>query len=181
MDADGFASRQEVFGALRDRFRLDDPIESLIDHYRSTYPHCFAPDPGVNNALIRLRNQGWKIGIVTNGPSTQAEKIERAGLSALVDAVCISDLVGVAKPDRRIFDEAVLRCLGSPAPTGPAWMVGDTATPDIAGGAGAGLRTLWMHRGRQWEANGFKPDATAATIAHAVSILLEAQKQPSPS
>jgi len=172
LDDDGFATRDAVFSGLRRAFHVDEPIASLIAGYRETYPKCFSPDADVQSALRRLRELGWRTGVVTNGPASQRQKLERAGLVELLDGWCISDEVGAAKPDRQIFDEAVRRC--SPAEGVDAvWMVGDTAEPDIAGGLSAGMRTVWMHRHRTWEVAGYRPDAQAGTIAEAVALLLD--------
>ncbi|HVC67408.1 MAG TPA: HAD-IA family hydrolase [Acidimicrobiales bacterium] len=172
LDDDGFASRQTVFDGVRERFGLTGTTDSLIVDYRSEYPAYFVPDPRVRSALTRLREHGWRTGVVTNGPPSQRDKLERAGLVDLLDGWCISDEVGVAKPDRRIFDEARRRCAHPDGKAGTVWMIGDTAVPDIAGGRGAGLRTIWMHRGRTWDGDAYRPDAQAGTIAEAVEILL---------
>jgi len=172
LDADGFASRQTVFDGVRERFALTGTTESLVVAYRREYPASFVPDPRVRSALTRLREHGWRTGVVTNGPPSQRDKLERAGLVDLLDGWCISDEVGVAKPDRRIFDEARRLCAAPDGGDGTVWMVGDTAVPDIAGGRGAGLRTIWMHRGRTWDADAYRPDAQAGSIAEAVEVLL---------
>ncbi len=171
-DEDGHATRQRLFDAVRDQFGLPDSTEELIADYRSSYPAFFLPDPAVNQALSALRTSGWRIGVATNGPPSQLEKLDRTGILPLLDGFCISDDFGWAKPDRRIFDEAVRRCSGSDGPPMTVWMVGDTPVPDIMGGAGAGLRTIWLHRGRQWEESGYRPDWVAGSIEEAVEYML---------
>lgn len=173
-DEDGFARREVVFAAAREEFGIDEPVDALVRTYRVEYVDQFSPDPGVTEAIVRLRGAGWRIGVVTNGPVSQHVKLERAGLTGLVDACCVSDEVGVAKPDRRIFDAAIERCGGRPNGAGPAWMVGDAPGPDIAGGLGAGLSTIWLHRGRHWSEAGYRPDVVVATVAEAVGVLLAA-------
>jgi putative hydrolase of the HAD superfamily len=170
-DDDGFAERKDVFSLTRDHFGLDDNIEDLVATYWRDYPSFYRPDPAVTDALERIRASGWRVAIITNGTATQHVKIERAGLSDLVDACCVSEEIGVQKPDRRIFDEALLR-LGGIGPSDPAWMVGDAPGPDIQGGREAGLRTVWMHRGRQWDETAFRPDAEVGTIREAVELVL---------
>ncbi len=174
VDDDGFAPRERVFEAVRRRFGLAARVDQLMAEYRVSYPDCFRPEPAVQAALVRLRGAGWRIGLVTNGPPTQREKLERAGLAGLVDEVCISEELGVAKPDRRIFEEA-LRRLGAGTGDGGdgwRWMVGDAPVPDIGGGRGAGLGTVWVHRGRAWEEPGFRPDAVVESCVGAVDLLL---------
>ena len=178
VDDNGFASRQVVFDAVRGRYGLAQTTDDLIEAYRASYPDFFEPNPSVNQALRRLRSLDWRIGVVTNGPPSQRTKLERAGLVDLVDAWCISDEVGVAKPDRRIFEEAVVRCRVSGFTSGAMWMVGDTAVPDIQGGRNAGLKTIWLHHGRTWDHADFRPDEVAASITDAVDLMVAASKGP---
>lgn len=173
-DADGFATREVVFEVARDQLHIEDPVDVLIAQYRAEYMNLFRPDPAVVGALQRLRADGFRIGIVTNGPSTQIEKVQRAGLSTVVDGVCISEEFGVEKPDVRIFAEAVLRSCGRPMPNAKGWMVGDSASSDIAGGQAFGLRSIWMSRGRTWAQRDFAPDGIADHIPEAVELILKA-------
>ena len=144
----------------------------MVAAYWSDYISFYRPDPDVIGALKRLRASRWRIAIVTNGPSTQHEKVMRAGLDELVDACCVSHEIGAEKPDGRIFEEALRRCRGSVLDESPAWMVGDAPVPDIRGGREAGLRTLWMHRGRRWAESDFEPDAQVGSVREAVEVLL---------
>ena len=171
-DRDGLARREEVFAGVRERFGVDAPVDELVRDYRADYPTFFSPDEEVSAALVRLRRAGWRIGVVTNGPPSQHVKLARAGLDGLVEACCVSDELGVAKPDPRIFEAAIERCGGRPDGPGSAWMVGDAPTPDIEGGRGVGLSTVWLHRGRQWVEPGYRPDVVVATVAEAAQILL---------
>ncbi|HUZ10097.1 MAG TPA: HAD family hydrolase [Acidimicrobiales bacterium] len=177
-DGDGFATRHELFSSARRHLGLEDPVTELIAEYRAEYFGFFEPDPAVLAALERLRGAGWRIGIVTNGPATQREKIRRAGLAPFVDGCCISDELGMEKPDRRIFDEAVRRCTGSDDERGAVWMIGDTPMADIAGGRAAGLRTVWLRRGRDWSEQGFRPDVVASSLREAADHLIDATVAP---
>jgi HAD superfamily hydrolase (TIGR01549 family) len=167
-DGQGLASREQFFDTVRTRLSLSDSVEALIDQYHREYPPYFRPDSDVIDALVRLRQSGWKIAAVTNGSSHQRAKVEHSGISELLDACCISAEIGSAKPDRRIFEEAARRC-GVPL---SGWMVGDTDATDVAGGRDAGLKTIWMARGRTWRSAAFQPDHIVTSIAEAVDIML---------
>jgi putative hydrolase of the HAD superfamily len=173
LDDDGFATREEVFGAARSRFDLPDSVDELIAAYRIEYPRHFSPAVPVLDALRSLRQAGWRIAVVTNGPPSQAEKLTRTGLSTVVDACCISADVGWEKPDQRIFAEAIRRC-GGDTGGGGTWMIGDSAVPDVLGGRNAGCRTIWLRRGRTWGRTDYAPDAIVETIFDAVDLLLDA-------
>jgi FMN phosphatase YigB (HAD superfamily) len=94
-------------------------------------------------------------------------------LDRLVDAWCISDDVGIRKPDPEIFRLAAERCgatLGR-----DRWMIGDSLVLDIAGGHAAGLRTIWLQpkrRPESWSFVGPAPDFTVESVAEAVEVLL---------
>jgi FMN phosphatase YigB (HAD superfamily) len=57
---------------------------------------------------------------------------------------------------------------GSPRP--PVWMVGDGSV-DVAGARAAGIRSIWITRGRRWDAAGFAPDAVAADLEEALELV----------
>jgi HAD superfamily hydrolase (TIGR01549 family) len=171
-DLDGFANRAGLFKEAAARFGFTEPVKDLTAAYWAEYLSAYRPDPEVSRALLRLREAGWKIAIVTNGPPTQHEKVERAGLADLVDACCVSSEVGANKPDQRIFEEALRRLGRSTKALGRAWMVGDAPEPDIGGGREAGLTTIWMHRGRTWDTEGFHPEIEVGTIPEAVEVML---------
>jgi len=171
LDGGGFAPREALFGPVRERFGLDTPMETLIEAFRTglpTYVECY---PGVPAALAGLRGSGWRVGIVTNGSLlNQLGKIRNAGLADAVDGWAISGEIGVRKPDRRLFAEAAHRC-GVSLDAG-GWMVGDNPEADIAGGRGAGLRTVWIHHDQPWPDGEPEPDHRAPDVAAAAGIML---------
>lgn len=170
-DGDGFVPRAEFFARTRERFGLSEPASQLWAQYRATYPTYVDVASEVPAALDRLRAAGWRVAIVTNGTvESQSGKIRRTGLDAHVDAVVISEAEGVSKPDPRLFAVAAER-VGAPL-SADGWMVGDCPVRDIGGGRQAGLRTVWIRRGRRWPDGERGPDHIADTIPAAVEILL---------
>ncbi len=76
---------------------------------------------------------------MTNGTVVQQTlKLEHTGLATAVDFWCISEAVGIRKPDARIF---ALAAEGAGAAL-DGWMVGDQPAHDIQGGHNAGLYTI---------------------------------------
>ncbi len=136
-------------------------VAAYIDFYRCA-------DDTIE-ALNLLRAQDWKIGIATNGDAVQEEKIRRTGLDRLVDAWCVSELVGHRKPAPQIFRLVAKRC---GATLEGAWMVGDSASADIAGARAAGISSAWLHRGRAWSENGYQPTIVVASVNQAVARIL---------
>lgn len=159
-----------------ERYDLAD-MERLVQAMTRDYPRHFVLDPSVASGLGALRERGWRLAIVTNGPTAlQNGKIEQAGLRAHVDAVCISHEEGVSKPDRRIFERAMAKLGVGPDASGSlahGWMVGDSLASDIAGGRGVGLRTIWLPLGRELEEGGPRPDHTADSMTQALRMIGE--------
>jgi len=168
-DADGLKPRELFFSEIRTKLEITTSAEELLDRYRVDLPACFSVDDETVRAIRNLRANDWKVGVVTNGPPTQWAKFEATKLEHEFDAICISALVGSRKPSIEIFQEATRIC---DVPL-EGWMVGDSASTDIAGGRKAGLRTIWVARGRTWDVLEYEPDAVVATVAEAVAIILD--------
>lgn len=121
---------------------LPEPLlAELVAHFRedrhwTLYPETLA-------VLAELRAAGLRLVIVSNWDSSLPSLLERLGLAAAVDDVVVSALVGVSKPARGIFDEAVRRAGVLHA---EALHVGDSLADDYDGARGAGLSALLLDR-----------------------------------
>ena len=117
---------------------------------------------GAADLLAALRPHA-RIGIVTNNLlDEQRDKLEFCGLAAYVDALVVSDDVGVSKPERGIF-EIALRRLGVAAED--TVMVGDSWANDIEGAVNAGIRAVWFNPTRK----PMPPQPTDVAEIHALS------------
>jgi putative hydrolase of the HAD superfamily len=170
-DRDGFESRENLAALIGERFGLDGRAEAgLVGELRGAVVRQVVPDPAVTGALREARAAGWVPFVVTNGIVAQLErKLRHTGLDREVAGWVISEGAGVRKPDPEIFRLAAAR---AGQPLAGAWMIGDCAEADIAGARNAGLRSVWLHRGRPWPLTEFQPAATAGTFPRAVSIVL---------
>lgn len=139
-DQGGFRPRPELFAGLREEFGLSASAQELVDAYDREHPRFTSADRSVLGGLASLRTAGWRVAVVTNGGVVQQSlKLERTGIGAVVDYCCISEAVGVRKPDPRIFKLAAAQ---TGATLTDGWMVGDHPAYDIAGGIAAGLNTI---------------------------------------
>ena len=81
VDGDGMTDRAEMWTRVRRRYGLETPVPELEAGYRREYLDTLEPDQRVIRALGLLRDAGWRIGVVTNGPTPhQAHKADRLGL-----------------------------------------------------------------------------------------------------
>jgi putative hydrolase of the HAD superfamily len=173
-DRDGMTPRDEFFEEVRSRLALSSSIADLVSGYWRDQLGRYSCDPETIAGTQLLREAGYKVGIATNGGSRQIDKIKACGLDELVDAVCVSGLVGFAKPDPRIFQVLADRCGTS---LEGAWVVGDRPDSDIAGAISIGARSVWIRRGGVWTDADFHPTLIADSAADAVSLILAADAQ----
>jgi putative hydrolase of the HAD superfamily len=103
-------------------------------------------DPRTAPALQRLRDEGYRLGVVSNADGRMPGLIERVGLAGLFEFVVDSHLVGAEKPDARIFHAALDRlATGADAPRADECLyVGDLYAVDVVGARGAGLRPVLL-------------------------------------
>ncbi len=166
-DDDGLRDRHNFFTAVKAFFGLTESVEHLVRTYRADYPSCYRRDETSIEVVTQLRRLGLKIAVVTNGEPSQAHKVRLVGVADVVDAVCISSVVGSRKPARAIFVEAARQC-GVPL---SGWMVGDSPEADIRGAREAGLASIWLRRGRTWPLDDLRPDFEVATVSEAAEII----------
>jgi YjjG family noncanonical pyrimidine nucleotidase len=123
---------------------LDVSPSTLNSEFLSAMAEISTPLDGAYDLIKALKNEKVKIGIITNGFSDlQWVRLERTGLKQYFDVVVVSEEVGVAKPDKRIF-EHTLNAMGDPDPS-KVLMVGDTLETDIVGGSSVGMTTCWLN------------------------------------
>ena len=150
---DVLAGRVSIQASRTQRFRLlagycgteitEATAAELSRKYRLHYQEVRRTVPGIRRILERLRGR-TVVGIVTNNQvAEQEEKLDHFGLRALIDFMVVSEGVGVAKPDPKIFRLALERAHAAPA---DAVMVGDSWTSDVAGARNVGIRPVWFNR-----------------------------------
>ncbi|MCY3561980.1 MAG: HAD family hydrolase [bacterium] len=143
-------------------------IAALTGWYDDAMDRQMKPDPEVSSFLADLNDRQVPWGIVTNGPSgMQRHKCQALGLDQIAPFIIVSEEVGYAKPDPRIFHDA-LDAIGIGQPE-RVMFVGDNPRTDIDGARRAGMKTAWIRRGQQFPANLHPPD-------HAVDSVLEVQR-----
>jgi HAD superfamily hydrolase (TIGR01662 family) len=94
------------------------------------------PLPGVVAALESLNKAGLRLAVVSNSEGTLTALLERMDFARHFQAIVDSWVVGVTKPDPRIFQAALDRL---DVPAAEAVMVGDSIKADILGAQAAGI------------------------------------------
>jgi len=138
--------------------------EDLIEAY--LHLKCY---PEVPATLKELKNHGMQIAILSNGSPTMLEAaVESCGLGAWVDKILSVEMVGVYKPDPRVYQLAV-DGLGVEAneivfQSSNSW--------DAVGAASFGLKVAWINRfAQRRERLPFQPDTELKSLAELPALI----------
>ena len=155
MHLEVLAGRQSIDNARAERFRRLYEVAAggpaptgraadLARCYRTAYEQAWRAVPGATALLVALREAGFRIAIVTNNIVLEQKlKLRHCELDGLIDELITSEEVGAAKPDTRIFDEALSRLSIT---ADEAVMIGDAWHTDIEGALAANIRPIWFNR-----------------------------------
>ena len=151
----------------------DEAVEPLAQRYEDAFEGGLRLYPDVLPALTALRRlrPGLVHGLITNGWAVrQRSRAAAVGLGASFDVWVISQEVGSAKPEARIFETALEQARVLAA---EAVMVGDDPRTDILGAKAMGLHALWVNRGgRAWPGHiGCVPDGVAPDLSGIVTLI----------
>jgi putative hydrolase of the HAD superfamily len=126
-------------------------------------------DENAKEALEKLRGK-YRLGIVSNFaiPECVNKLLEKHGLDVFFDVVVVSGAINKRKPSPEIFEKA-LEKLGVDAED--TVFVGDTVEADIQGAKSAGMKTIYIERRAQKEAEQFCPDQTIKNLNQLTAAL----------
>jgi putative hydrolase of the HAD superfamily len=131
---------------------VTDPaiVQSVIE-WRAGYNQPVGlfcvPDPAAPAALAAAREAGLITGVISNSNGTIASLMESVGFLPYLDFVLDSSVVGVEKPDPRIFELALAR---AGVAAHEAVFVGDFYSIDVEGARAAGLDAILLDPGACW-------------------------------
>ena len=128
------------FGTLLTRLGLpEDRLEAMGAAIRRRHEEgrlWVRTVPGTREMLEGLRDAGLRLAVISNADGRVADYLAHAGLADLFEVVLDSGLVGIDKPDPRIFELACARLGLRPD---ECVYVGDTPEVDGRGARQAGM------------------------------------------
>ena len=152
---------QDCYHDCQRRIALSDEVRGMLDK------------------LVAARDEGrLRVGILSNGHSqNQWRKIRILGLERWFprEQIVVSEDVGCAKPDARIFELALGQLGGTIADVeaGDCWYVGDSLKNDVAGARNAGWKCIWVDHGYKTPGReSANPDLTARDEHQMVDAVL---------
>ena len=93
--------------------------------------------------LKKLRSRDVKLGVISNWDSRLERILEATGLAKYFDFILASTVVGSAKPDEKIFEEALSR---AGVDRSQACHIGDEPATDIEGANNVGIDAILIDR-----------------------------------
>ena len=132
--------------------------------------------PGMAEALRALKARGHRLALVADSrPNTPPNVLRQHGLLDLFETLAISEVVGVEKPDARMFRAALDTLDVAPEDYERAAMVGNNLERDIVGANRLGLISVFYHwndRRRSAPLNEEEtPDHTVAAAADLLALV----------
>jgi FMN phosphatase YigB (HAD superfamily) len=154
------------FFELIERPDWQDSRPDFEARYGSLRPDDLYPD--ALRAIDGLRAAGYRVALTANQPARRHAELVALGVE--VEAMGMSDAMGVAKPSPAFFART-LELLGSPDPATVAY-VGDRVDNDVLPSAAAGMRAVWIRRG-PWGLLHTDPDGVAHLVVRSLDELVE--------
>lgn len=149
--------------------KLEVTTQTLNSAFLTAMADICAPLPGAKELLDSLKHKA-QLGIITNGfTDLQQIRLERTGFQDFFSTLVISEQVGIAKPDRGIFDYAFSK-MGEPDKE-EVLMVGDNPHSDILGGMNAGIHTCWLNHHGHEVPEGIKPNYQVSSLNELNTLL----------
>lgn len=139
-------NRVDVFGRLLREYDIfsSELVSKCINVYRSHLPNINLRD-GVENLLRDLSNNGYQLGIITDGrPEGQWNKIKATGLGTLITWIIVTDELGgieFRKPCNAAFKMMLSRMNVSAC---HAAYIGDNTEKDFIAPNALGMHTILL-------------------------------------
>lgn len=129
-------------GGSVDQERIADAVGAVGE----SWVGALEPFPGTSEALQQLRDDGCRLGLVSNCIIPQAycvRELQRTGVADLMDFIVTSSEVGYRKPAREIYEYAVEQAFPDvrPEDLSGVLFVGDSPALDVIAPAGLGMKT----------------------------------------
>lgn len=152
---------------LASKGRADDPAR-VADHFAELLGQQVIPLPHAEETLRAIAAQRPVV-LLTNGiTSIQRNRLARSRIQPWVQGVVISQEVGVAKPDPRIFEIAL-----EGLDPREALMIGDGVRSDVLGANRAGVDICWFNPKGKSLPEGMHAEYEVRDIRDCIAIALQ--------
>jgi putative hydrolase of the HAD superfamily len=141
LDSRGYVWKDKVYQELVKEFDLPLDWNDLLSDYKVIFSSHATSFPNTNEVLERLKQKGYRLGMITNGfGDFQFNNIQALGIREYFEVILISESEGIRKPDPAIFLRAAEKMNLLPE---ECVYVGDHPTNDVMASKDAGMRGIW--------------------------------------
>lgn len=138
----------EVFQPLGGLDRFDEYFELIFDVFREGSNWKIYEDVIESKIFEKLKERNIVLGVISNWDSRLTSTLENLQLADHFTFILPSAVVGSAKPDKKIFEEALR--LSGVAPH-EACHIGDEVKTDIDGARSLGIHAILLDRENRFE------------------------------
>jgi len=138
----------EVFQPLGGLDRFEEYFDLIFEVFKEKSNWQIYQDVTDSNILEILKKRGVVLGVISNWDSRLIPTLENIGLASYFDFILPSALIGSAKPDKKIFEEALRLSKVLPH---EACHIGDEIKTDVVGAEGVGIHPILLDRGSRFE------------------------------
>jgi putative hydrolase of the HAD superfamily len=158
-------------GAAHHALTLDEAaLLEAVRRYARPIREGLGATPGAVATLAALREQGCRIGLISNTiwpAELHLEDLEQIGVLPYLEHLTFSGDTGMWKPNPRVFHHALAALEAAPE---QAVFVGDSPHDDILGAQSAGMRAVWV-RNAEFPLGNAQPDAIIETLPELLPLL----------
>ena len=140
--------KQWWYNVVKQVFEKVSPLERFDEYFESVFQAFSDSDawelyPETLEVLSALKDRGFLICVISNFDSRLYPLLSNLGIFTHIDSVYISSRENAAKPDAKIFENALAqhRLQGT-----EVVHIGDSLKEDVMGAVGAGLRAIYLNR-----------------------------------
>lgn len=146
----------------------DDGFDAWDEVFETAFAGAWRAFPESAAVVDALLAAGVRVGALSNAATDyQVRKLAAVGLGERVPMLVGVDVLGVGKPDPRVFEEAARRLGTGPAAT---LYVGDELDIDATAAVRAGLQGAWLDRPGA-RRGGAHPEDPAVARAAGIAVL----------
>ena len=138
----------EVFQPLGGLDRFEEYFDHIFEEFREKFNWRIYEDVIESEILETLKKRGVVMGVISNWDSRLISTLENIGLAHYFDFILPSAVVGSAKPDKKIFEEALRRSGVAPH---EACHIGDEIRTDVVGAEGVGIHPILLDRDNRFD------------------------------
>ncbi|MCH7303089.1 HAD-IA family hydrolase [Acinetobacter sp. NIPH 1869] len=144
LDDNGKVWKDRVYKNLIHEFSIQHHSkEILLSSYINDFNKFSCCFEHVENVIIQLKQQGYLIGLISNGRTPfQEHNFYALGLTEFFSSIIVSEAVELRKPDPAIF---LLSCQQLGVHPTDCTFVGDNELADIQGAKAVGMKTIFFH------------------------------------